>query len=231
MEKNDLEPTWRNVLRPEDVPWICDHQIGPDIVFPAAAYIAMMSEAIRQVTGSTGCTVRRVAILAAMVLHESQAAEILTSLRPYRWIDTQVSRVYEFTISSLAHGVWKTHCRGQVEPTEGELARYGDLVNYPRHVRSSQWYDALRNCGLNYGPSFARLTEISCSVSEASACAVTSMDRALSGSSHPIHPTMIDEAFQLLSVADARGHPRAVSATYIPTYIEELSVKPATPKL
>ena len=32
----------------EDVPWIADHIIGQDVVFPLAVYIAMAEEAIRQ---------------------------------------------------------------------------------------------------------------------------------------------------------------------------------------
>jgi acyl transferase domain-containing protein len=37
-------PTWRNLLRLEDVPWIRDHKIGDDTVFPGAGYISMACE-------------------------------------------------------------------------------------------------------------------------------------------------------------------------------------------
>lgn len=37
------EPTWRNVLRTRDVPWLKDHSLGGEAVFPAAAYFSSKS--------------------------------------------------------------------------------------------------------------------------------------------------------------------------------------------
>lgn len=37
------EPTWRNVLRIRDVPWLQDHSLGGEAVFPAAAYFSSQS--------------------------------------------------------------------------------------------------------------------------------------------------------------------------------------------
>jgi hypothetical protein len=39
LESTDIEPSWRNVLRLEDVPWLADHKIVEDIVFPCAGYV------------------------------------------------------------------------------------------------------------------------------------------------------------------------------------------------
>ncbi|RYP13625.1 hypothetical protein DL767_010635 [Monosporascus sp. MG133] len=40
---------WRNVLRLEEVPWMHDHKVDGQIVFPAAGYLAMAMEAISQI--------------------------------------------------------------------------------------------------------------------------------------------------------------------------------------
>jgi len=42
------EPTWRNILRIRDVPWLKDHSLGGEAVFPAAGYFSMACEAITQ---------------------------------------------------------------------------------------------------------------------------------------------------------------------------------------
>ncbi len=60
LEGNELEPIWRNMLRLEDAPWIQDHKIIDDIVFPAAGFIAMAGEAIRQITATDDFTLRHV---------------------------------------------------------------------------------------------------------------------------------------------------------------------------
>lgn len=75
---SDFRPAWRNILKLETVPWIRDHQIQSDIVFPGAAYIAMVGEAIRQLEVSEDFTVRN----SAMVFQESKDIETIVTLEP-----------------------------------------------------------------------------------------------------------------------------------------------------
>jgi acyl transferase domain-containing protein/NADPH:quinone reductase-like Zn-dependent oxidoreductase len=46
-------PSWHRMLRLSDVPWLRDHRIGSEILFPAAGYISMAVEAVRQTALST----------------------------------------------------------------------------------------------------------------------------------------------------------------------------------
>jgi acyl transferase domain-containing protein/NADPH:quinone reductase-like Zn-dependent oxidoreductase len=46
-------PSWHRMLRLSDVPWLRDHQIGSEILFPAAGYITMAMEAVRQTAFSS----------------------------------------------------------------------------------------------------------------------------------------------------------------------------------
>ncbi|KAL9583305.1 MAG: hypothetical protein Q9212_002788 [Teloschistes hypoglaucus] len=41
LEGNDLEPTWRNPLEVDGLPWLQHHKVFDHVVFPAAGYIAM----------------------------------------------------------------------------------------------------------------------------------------------------------------------------------------------
>ncbi|PQE09076.1 hypothetical protein CJF31_00010496 [Rutstroemia sp. NJR-2017a BVV2] len=45
---NDLEPTWRNIIRGDDIPWVRDHKIQSMVVYPMSGYIAMALEAAKQ---------------------------------------------------------------------------------------------------------------------------------------------------------------------------------------
>lgn len=47
-------PSWKKVLRPQEVSWLQDHQIGGTVIFPAAGYIAMAVEAMYQAGQSRG---------------------------------------------------------------------------------------------------------------------------------------------------------------------------------
>ena len=46
----DDQPSWRNVLFFKHVPWIYEHKVAGNAVFPAAGYIAMAVEAVRQIS-------------------------------------------------------------------------------------------------------------------------------------------------------------------------------------
>ncbi|KAK4144337.1 uncharacterized protein C8A04DRAFT_36790 [Dichotomopilus funicola] len=45
---HDVCPTWRNVLRLDDVPWLCDHRMMGLTTFPLAGYVSMAVEAAAQ---------------------------------------------------------------------------------------------------------------------------------------------------------------------------------------
>ncbi|KAF5721025.1 polyketide synthase [Fusarium mundagurra] len=118
-EGSDLESQWRNILSLENVPWLMDHKLNQDVVFPFAGYIAIAGEAIRQVTRSPlggGYRLRHVIAHQALLLSDS--VEISTSLRIHQFNDLEDSAWYKFTISSYGGSVWTKHCTGQVSILE-----------------------------------------------------------------------------------------------------------------
>lgn len=40
MYSNDLEPTWRNIVRLDDIPWLRDHKMQGMVVYPMAGYVS-----------------------------------------------------------------------------------------------------------------------------------------------------------------------------------------------
>jgi amidase len=55
-----LSPAWRNILQLSALPWLQDHLLHKDVVFPAAGFIAIVGEAIRQISGAEDYTVQKV---------------------------------------------------------------------------------------------------------------------------------------------------------------------------
>ena len=91
-ESGALTPTWRNVLRLNDVAWLRDHQVGNDIVFPCSAYVAMAGEAVRQISGLHNYVLRKVFIRNAVICRDIEPIELFTSLRPVRLTDELMMR-------------------------------------------------------------------------------------------------------------------------------------------
>ncbi|EOD50626.1 putative polyketide synthase protein [Neofusicoccum parvum UCRNP2] len=81
LEWNDTRPAWRNVLELSDVPWLRDYRVGNEIVFPAAAYVAMAGEAVCQLGGDADYSLRGVMFEKPLVLEEERSVEIMTILQ------------------------------------------------------------------------------------------------------------------------------------------------------
>jgi SAM-dependent methyltransferase len=220
-----LEPTWRNVLRAEEVPWIRDHQIASDVIFPAAGYVAMAGEAARQLTGTPDFTVRRVTIDSAFVISESAATEVVTSLRPLRLTDTTDSAWYEFSISCYNGTSWTRHCTGQVCPGQPRYSKAAEpRGKLPRDVSSARWYRIMRQVKLCYGPRFQRLQNISTGTVETVARATMHNELWPNEAVYQVHPSTIDACIQLFSAAAARGQPRNLTQFSVPSSIESLYI-------
>ena len=115
------EPEWRNILRPSDIPWVHDHVVQGNLVYPAAGFLAMAIEAehqhIKDKTHIKAYKLREVSVGHALVLAEGiDSVETRVSLRPYRESLRADSDVWnEFRISSSADGsLWTEHSRGLI---------------------------------------------------------------------------------------------------------------------
>lgn len=121
---NENEPIWRNVISTDEVPWIKDHKMQSLSTFPLAGYMTMATEAISQVAQLRGMSkndldcyrLREVVISKALLMDDSTAYELTTSLSPYGEGTKSYSNDWdEFRISSWCPSRgWFEHCRGLI---------------------------------------------------------------------------------------------------------------------
>ena len=230
LEGTNLDPTWRKNLRVVDAPWIKDHCVSNDIVFPAAAYITMAGEAVFQVTGIQDYTVRDVSFSAAMILAVNKPTEIITSLRPQRLTSTLEGNWYEFHIVSHDGVAWSRHCSGLVIGGRASVGPSPDIKTYARKVSSKRCYKTMSRVGLNYGPRFTGLADITASITESMASATVVDGQEDTESLYPLHPTALDSVLQSWAVATFRGEYRKFNTLFLPTFIEELYIGSGTGK-
>jgi len=225
-ESNDLEPSWRNIIHIDDIPWVRDHKIHDDVVFPFAGYICMAGEAVRQIGfDEISFSMRHTVVGTALVLREGEDTEIMTSLRPVHLTDTLDSAWFEFTISSYAGSFWAKHCVGQIRGGSDHEIDPPAIEDLPRLVPSPRWYEAMRKVGLNYGPEFRGLSDISADTASRSAVATVLNRIGPYESTYQLHPTTIDFCIQLFSVAASNGMPRHFGRLAMPVTIEELYIR------
>lgn len=231
-ESTSLEPCWRNVLNLEDEPWLYDHKIRSDVVFPFAGYVAMAGEAVRQTSGvDAGYSLRHVVAHTALVLTDSRSVEMVTTLRPHRLTDSTDSDSYDFVISSHSGSSWIKNCEGMVKPCSKVVPSSPPTSNLLRKVAPSRWYEAMADIGIVYGPEFQGLSKITSSTSENLAIGEIKTSQAQHEASFLFHPVAIDACLQLLLVALAKGVGRNFAQLSVPTLIEELDISRSALKM
>ena len=224
LEDSDVAPSWRNVLRTTNVPWLNDHCIEDDTIFPAAGYLAIAGEAAFQISGVREYTVRDVEISKALLLYNDKSVEIVTNLQPYRFTSHSDSDWYTFQIVSHDGSTWNKHCSGLVRSGRASPLPPKRNQSLDRKVSSSRWYTTMSRVGSNYTGKFARLKNIAASVTEPIASADVVDEQEVSESSYIMHPSTLDQVSQSLTVAKARGVYRHFNKLFLPTFIEELYV-------
>jgi acyl transferase domain-containing protein/SAM-dependent methyltransferase/NAD(P)-dependent dehydrogenase (short-subunit alcohol dehydrogenase family)/aryl carrier-like protein len=226
-QTTDNNPVWRVMLHVDDVPWLMDHKVKGNVVFPFAAYISMAGEAYRQISGREGgYTARRVEVSTAMVLDEERPLEVVTSLHACSPTDGEASDpIFKFVIASYSGSTWIQHCKGVI----GGPLNLGTALSVnrtlPRHVNPKAWYGSMARLGLEYGPNFQGISTMSSSTQENLAVAEVLTFPGPHKGAYTMHPTTIDAVFQVGLVALTKGLTRNFREPQIPTSIEELEVR------
>ena len=102
-----LEPTWKNIVRLSELPWINDHKVRGNVVFPAAGMICAALEGARQIADKQRTVesfdFRDITIGRALIIPGSDpGVEVFTRFNPRRnGMRAGMSPWYEFTFVSL----------------------------------------------------------------------------------------------------------------------------------
>ncbi|KAF4904103.1 Highly reducing polyketide synthase gloL [Colletotrichum viniferum] len=232
-EISDACPAWRCNLRVEDVPWIRDHMIFGENVFPAAGFVSMIGEALKQLKGSVNYTLGHVTFDSALVLND-RPVELVTVLNPPPPTPYLDSEWYEFSISSLSEGgdTWVRHVTGECKAGSDSGHQAPEVVKLPRKVCLDSFYSTWKRFGLEYGARFRNLADASSHVTEPTAIASLQTDLSdYEMASYAIHPTALDSSMHFAMVASCRGLTKNFKQMAIPTYIEELYVSRPSGKI
>lgn len=223
---NSITPTWRHIIRLADIPWLRDHVVQSDILFPGAGFLCMAIEASAQMAVSEGRTpvgyrLRDVQIdrglLIPDTLDASKGVELQLTLEctDDKTIATPGWRSFRIC-SVTANNEWTEHCSGLID-VEGEtatsktmawndplsnirLARHGQDKEYWKVMDPEDLYAAIRATGIDHGPIFQNIETVNQRKNQ-SLASVKIADTAATmpcghEDPHVIHPTTIDSIFQ-----------------------------------
>ncbi|KAJ5175582.1 uncharacterized protein N7482_001459 [Penicillium canariense] len=235
---NPETAVWRNYVSTADLPWLVEHTLQSDNLFPAAGFMVMILEAAQQFITTKPESLDRVVvsnleISNAMVVPDSPK-ELPTQvcLRPVSCRELATDgATYEFSIySQQSVGQWIKHCCGRVS---SEPHSPLGLVHAQNRVLSSsvdvaEYYRYLAKVGPTFGRSFQNI--ISLDVGDMHASAVIEIpDTPLMtmSSAHPqkawAHPTVVDAFFHVAYAAVPKEQMLQLGPS-VPTLLEGVSM-------
>ncbi|KAL3488130.1 hypothetical protein BJX62DRAFT_253516 [Aspergillus germanicus] len=244
-DSNVFESRWRNILSLERVPWLEDHRISGAIVFPAAAILAMVIEAARQLQDNTipSFEFRAVHFLNALQIPVDKAVEtsvvLSTTTKASRKETDSEKAWYTFRIFSYVQEECMEHSRGTIGTWIGE-----DKGNHQIEQTISQalecrllkktdikaLYSAIRTNGVSYGPIFQvldnlRLDYNGAAVSEIRPCPDREQikTKLVNYEIYPLHPSTLDGLFQMVFAALSDGESR-YPAAMVPSYLGKMTI-------
>lgn len=252
---NGIDFTWHNILKPSEMPWIKDHKLEGQVVFPAAGFIAVAVEAVSQVTGikeqlekrqhDLGFELRNVTVIAALNIPDEEDSagkdlELHTTmfLRKISGANTSADW-HDFSISSL---FWTSsqatlHCTGSIRVTRGK--REGDVgmkVNnaegFDLWSSTNRWYTKWDQEGLCFGPQFKSLTSLRTDSVQTrhEAIATAKIEPKVVGGPfefYSVHPITIDAGLQAACLSGTAGRVATLKA-WLPVFIAECFIQPPT---
>lgn len=214
ISNNPFAPTWRHHIRVREIPWVSEHMVQSDIVYPGAGSIAMAIEAVRQLHEAEGKLIagfllRDIEITQAIVIpQDGESIEVQLSLQPAD--NTHLVQGWQkFHVCSITEGQWREHCRGLVSVQHQQhiaLTSIGtDHIDDGDSIDTESFFERLRSLGVNHGPIFRNLASIRRGQDRALATVkIPDIAAVMPGnaqSEHVIHPITLDAVFQVAYAA------------------------------
>lgn len=184
------DPTWRNFIRCSENPWVREHKVQGNILYPGAGMLVMAIEAAKQLAGDQhgdhetihAYELRDVSIVAALRVPDTEKGiEVMVQLHPRR-TGTKAApsaTLNEFTVSSWSEEAleWTVHARGLVSVTlqssltpamqreleleaQARKEAFHQAKNTCQKPARSFLYDNVETIGMVYGPTFRNINEL-----------------------------------------------------------------------
>ena len=251
-----VEPRWRHKLSLKTLPWLRDHAIDSQVIFPGSGYLTMVVEAVRQLSDERGqhCNLRNVCLtnisfLKALVVPDSpEAVDMQLSL------SSELGKLsageclnYTFRVTARSGSMWYEHCHGrvgidlesnedkQIEAWESSVSsrnvEIGELLSDCRtEILPGKLYQDLQISGNDFGPSFARTRKYVAGLGKAAAhIDIPNIADTMPSrflQQHLIHPTTLDALMHTALPLFTQHHG---SGSVMPTHIAEMNMSASLP--
>ncbi|PYH44059.1 polyketide synthase fmaB [Aspergillus saccharolyticus JOP 1030-1] len=234
-------PVFKKSMALCNLPWLKDHRIGSNTVFPGSGYLAMAVEGIYQVQSMNGLSsantaselcyhLRNVRFEMALTLEEGIEPDVYLSLNP---LPGSKDVWYEFSVSSShAGGATIKHAGGQIRVQDPVLdaASATDIAPLVNPTPGDLWTKAFAEMGFEYGPAFYLLEKVEAHAGKRYSRSLVSLSEPLANgktqSHYPYHPAALDGIFRATAPAFCEGLRTRLKEPLVPSAFDDLIINP-----
>lgn len=218
------EHIWETSIRTKQFPYLNDHQVRGSIVLPAAAYVEMVLAAVSEAFNAKRCKIQDISFREAFLI-PTEGNRILQLVMTPSNADSAEFKFYSRTSQDEVDEEWILHTTGSLK-FNSEAPSIPDLAQAQHHaqdsvqINSEDFYRTAASRGLEYGPSFQAVIQLSQFQQEILSGIKLPGDLLAQATKYLIHPVLIDACFQSLLAA----LPESNQDTYLPVHLASLQV-------
>jgi SAM-dependent methyltransferase len=252
MPSEGTEHTFRQVFTLDEMPWIRDHKVVGDIMFPFSGFVSLAVDAFRAVTGATSDSlpsvlIRELHVKRGLKVGEEQRVDISTKLRPAEMgTGTFSSAIWAFEVMTWAESSgWTTHVYGRVEAGPTDMVAAGsparakaeELLSMAQPIpeNAEEEYEVFRKSGVCFGPTFKNMVGLWTKPDSTSAVHETAlreigqiMSLPSRGSYVTVDPPTLDTLFHSAIIVAGKNHQDPRPA-FVPVYVSRYQISNAIP--
>ncbi|MBF6213302.1 type I polyketide synthase [Nocardia puris] len=184
-------PEWVLQVGTELLPWLADHVVAGARIMPGAAYLDAALSAAASRMAAKSVALEQVRFVAPLVMSGPDVPVLAFSVE-------ESSGRFLLRSRSATGTVWTVHATGRLLAGAYESSKVAvPELDSPIEFEPALFYGALASRGLQYGPSFQRVT----SVRAGADLVVATVDGTIAAESgHLAHPAVVDAAMQTVAM-------------------------------
>lgn len=198
---------WRTQVRVSDLPWLQEHLMQSEILYPGAGMVSMVAEAVRQLKPSDDPSratfvLKEIDLVKAIIVpNNSVGVELQLMVQDANAQLLASDGIKEFALYSRdREGEWVSHFKGKVDLTEVKPDPVPAKLEGLEVLEIPEFYEYLATVGPSLGPFFQNIKTLA--RADGVAVATVAIPESLPVIAAPyqstglIHPVVLDACFQ-----------------------------------
>ncbi|KAL2860774.1 type I polyketide synthase [Aspergillus lucknowensis] len=168
------EHIFRQVFSLDEMPWIRDHNVAGDVVFPFVGFVRLAVEALRAISQEvvSSSLIRELHVKSNLMVNKDQVVDMTTKLRKAEMgMGTFSSTIWAFEVMTWTESAgWILHAHGRIESDTMDFTKAGSPTQkkaekvlrmaVPTAEDAASEYQRIQESGISLGPTFRNMTTL-----------------------------------------------------------------------